>query len=93
MSKRFKKLSHTIYECKYHFAICPKYRFRIFKGELAEYTKQQISLRPEGITGGTGIECAGGSHPAGDVHRTEVFCIFCDGISEREAVPETVPKI
>ena len=41
MSKRFKKLSHTIYECKYHFAICPKYRFRIFKGEIAEYTKQQ----------------------------------------------------
>jgi len=44
MSKRFKKLSHTIYECKYHFAICPKYRFRIFKGELAEYSKQQIYI-------------------------------------------------
>jgi len=44
MSKRFKKLSHTIYECKYHFAICPKYRFRIFKGELAEYTKQQAYI-------------------------------------------------
>jgi putative transposase len=44
MSKRFKKLSHTIYECKYHFAICPKYRFRIFNGEIAEYTKQQPIL-------------------------------------------------
>ena len=44
MSKRFKKLSHTIYECKYHFAICPKYRFRIFKGELAEYAKQQAYI-------------------------------------------------
>ena len=44
MSKRFKKLSHTIYECKYHFAICPKYRFRIFKGELSEYTKQQAYI-------------------------------------------------
>ncbi|MGD9162447.1 MAG: IS200/IS605 family transposase [Desulfobacteraceae bacterium] len=44
MSKRFKKLSHTIYECKYHFAICPKYRFRIFKGEIAEYVKQQIYI-------------------------------------------------
>jgi putative transposase len=41
MSKRFKKLSHTIYECKYHFTICPKYRFRIFKDEIAEYAKQQ----------------------------------------------------
>ena len=44
MSKRFKKLSHTIYECKYHIAICPKYRFRTFKDEIAEYTKQQIYI-------------------------------------------------
>jgi putative transposase len=44
MSKRFKKLSHTIYECKYHFAICPQYRFRIFKGEIAEYIKQQTYI-------------------------------------------------
>jgi putative transposase len=39
---RFKMLSHTIYECKYHIVFCPKYRFRIFKDEIAEYTKQQI---------------------------------------------------
>ena len=26
MKKRFKKLSHTIYECKYHVIFCPKYR-------------------------------------------------------------------
>ena len=37
MTKRFKKLSHTIYECKYHIVICPKYRHKIFKGEIAEY--------------------------------------------------------
>jgi putative transposase len=41
MSKRFKKLSHTIYECKYHTVICPKYRLRIFADEIAEYTRQQ----------------------------------------------------
>ncbi len=39
---RFKKLSHSIYEYKYHIAFCPKYRYRILKGEIAEYTKQQI---------------------------------------------------
>jgi len=50
MSKRFKKLSYTIYECKYHIVCCPKYRHRIFKDEikekggihLKEYTKGQI---------------------------------------------------
>ena len=44
MSKRFKKLSHTIYECKYHIVFCPKYRFRIFKNEVAEYTTQRIYM-------------------------------------------------
>ena len=39
---RFKKLSHSIYECKYHLVFCPKYRYRIFKDEVAEYTKQQV---------------------------------------------------
>ena len=42
MSKRFKKLSHSIYECKYHIVFCPKYRYRIFEDEIAEYTLQQI---------------------------------------------------
>lgn len=39
---RFKKLSHSIYECKYHIIFCPKYRYRILKDEIAEYVKQQI---------------------------------------------------
>ena len=42
MSKRFRKLSHTIYECKYHVVFCPKYRYRILKDDIAEYTRQQI---------------------------------------------------
>ena len=44
MSNRFKKLSHTLYECKYHIVFCPKYRFRIFKGEIGEYAKQQTYI-------------------------------------------------
>ena len=39
---RFKKLSHTIYECKYHIVFCPKYRYKILKDEIAEYCKNQI---------------------------------------------------
>ena len=42
MSKRFRKLSHTIYECKYHLIFCPKYRQGILKDEIGEYTKQEI---------------------------------------------------
>jgi len=42
MSKRFRKLSHPIYECKYHLVYCPKYRHRIFKDEKKESTQGQI---------------------------------------------------
>ena len=39
---RFRKLSHTIYECKYHVVICPKYRYKILKGAIAEFVKQRL---------------------------------------------------
>jgi putative transposase len=42
MSKRFRKLSHTIYECKYHLVFCPKYRYRILKDEIREWVKKEI---------------------------------------------------
>lgn len=42
MSKRFRKLSHTIYECKYHLVFCPKYRRRILKEEIREYARREI---------------------------------------------------
>lgn len=42
MSKRFRKLSHTIYECKYHLIFCPKYRYRILRDEVGEYVKREI---------------------------------------------------
>jgi len=39
---QFKRLSHTIYECKYHIVFCPKYRYRIFSDEKGEYVRQQV---------------------------------------------------
>ncbi len=42
MSKRFRKQSHTIYECKYHLIFCPKYRRRILKDEIREYARREI---------------------------------------------------
>ena len=42
MTRKFKKLTHSIYECKYHIVFCPKYRYRIFKDELAQYVIQLL---------------------------------------------------
>jgi putative transposase len=39
---RFNKLTHTIFECKYHVVFCPKYRFKIFKDEIVEYARKEI---------------------------------------------------
>ena len=42
MTRRLKKLAHSLYECKYHVVFCPKYRMRVLKDEIAEYVRQQI---------------------------------------------------
>ena len=52
MPHEFKKLSHTLYQCKYHIVFCPKYRYRILTGEVASYVKQEIyrlCLQKEGV--------------------------------------------
>ncbi len=42
MPPRFNRLSHSLYECKYHIVFCPKYRYRILYGEVAEFTEREI---------------------------------------------------
>ena len=42
MTPRFKRLPHSIYECKYHIVFCPKYRYRILKEAIGEYVRQQV---------------------------------------------------
>lgn len=34
---RFRKLSHTVWECKYPVVWCPKYRFRVMRDEARHY--------------------------------------------------------
>lgn len=42
MSRHFKKLSHTIYECKYHVVWVPKYRFRVMEGRILYYMRDVL---------------------------------------------------
>ena len=41
---KWKKLSHTIYQCKYHIVWCPKYRYRVLEGALADFLEQTIRM-------------------------------------------------
>ena len=39
---RFSKLSHSVYECRYHIIICPKYRYKVLRGEVSNFCKQRL---------------------------------------------------
>jgi putative transposase len=40
----FKKLAHALWQCKYHIVFCPKYRFKILKGTVAESVNEFLTL-------------------------------------------------
>ncbi len=41
----FKKLSHSVYLCKYHVVFCLKYRHRVLKGDIAVFVHQHQLVR------------------------------------------------
>ena len=41
ITRQFKKLSHSLYECKYHVVFCPKYRYKILEEDVKAYVIQQ----------------------------------------------------
>ncbi len=42
MTREYKKLTHTLYQCKYHVIFCPKYRYRILNNEIGGYVYREI---------------------------------------------------
>ena len=44
----FRRLAHAVWECKYHIVWCPKYRFRILKGEIGKSVRT-VGLNEEQI--------------------------------------------
>ena len=40
--RRFKRLSHSVYECKYHVVFSPKYRFKVMKGEIGKSVERLL---------------------------------------------------
>ena len=41
---RFKKLSHAVYDCKYHIVWCPKYRYRVLLEEKAKFVETSVRM-------------------------------------------------
>ncbi len=40
----FKKLAHAVWRCKYHLVWCPKYRFRVLRGDVGRSVRESIRL-------------------------------------------------
>jgi putative transposase len=40
--EQFKKLAHAVCRCKYHVVWCPKYRYRILRGEIGKTVRDII---------------------------------------------------
>ena len=38
----FKRLTHAVWDCKYHVVWCPKYRFQILKGDMGKSVREII---------------------------------------------------
>ena len=39
---KYRKLSHTVYQCNYHIVFVPKYRYRILEGKVKEIVEQKM---------------------------------------------------
>ena len=39
---RFQKLSHTVWDCKYHVVWCPKYRSRVMEDAVRVYVRDVL---------------------------------------------------
>jgi putative transposase len=67
--KRFKRLAHAVWECKYHVVWCPKYRFRILKGDIGK----SVSAILRQLCEWKKIEILAGNVLAGHVHLVLLF--------------------
>ena len=43
MNKRYRRSPHTVYEVKYHFVFCPKYRYKVMTGEIKKRLQAMIN--------------------------------------------------
>ena len=39
---KYRKLSHTVYQCNYHIIFVPKYRYRILEGKVKEIVEHKL---------------------------------------------------
>lgn len=64
MSRRYRKSSHVIYECKYHICWLPKYRYPILTGKVALRARELVRQ----IAGANEVEIISGVVSGDHIH-------------------------
>ncbi|MHA1944104.1 MAG: IS200/IS605 family transposase [Candidatus Thorarchaeota archaeon] len=62
--KDFRKLAHAVWKYKYHLVWCPKYRFRILKGDIGKSVREILKQ----LCKWKGIEIIAGNVQADHIH-------------------------
>ena len=62
--RSFERLAHSVWECKYHIVWCPKYRYRVLKGDVGVGVRDIIRQ----LCAWKGIEIISGNLQADHVH-------------------------
>ena len=76
---RFKKLSHAVWECKDHVVWCPKYRFRVLRGQIGRSIRLEMTgLRTTLVSGADKLfqGCPSQSHLRQVAHGQRVLNLF-----------------
>jgi putative transposase len=42
MASQYKRLSHSVWLCKYHIVFCPKYRYKILEGKAEVFVRNNL---------------------------------------------------
>ena len=42
MKSQYKRLSHSVWLCKYHIIFCPKYRYKILEGKAEVFVRNKL---------------------------------------------------
>lgn len=70
--KDLKRIEHAVWECKFHMVWCPKYRFRILKGDAGESVRDIIRQLCEWKK----VELLEGNVQIGHIHLVLLFAPY-----------------
>lgn len=81
-SGKYRKLTHTVYQCNYHIVWVPKYRYRVLEGPVKGSVEEDTRTLCQKEVRGHRTECAARSRAPRLSDSPKDFGVEVHGISE-----------